>query len=364
MAAAGLLIALAPGCSSDGEGSPPARPDAPRGFFGVVPQGNLTPDDVVRMGQGKVGTIRIVVPWQVIAPQGPELDYAYLDPVVLEAAKQDIRVLPTLSGTPDWVARELNRDDCGVNCSNYPPHTDAALDAWQEYVGKMVDRYGPGGELWSENPDVDPTPIHDWQIWNEQNSPTFFQPKPDPVVYENLLEHAAEAIHSRDPDGEVILGGMFLSPLNGDPPAYSSWEFLRHLYAIPGTKDSFDAVAVHPYSAHLRKVRLQVSLMHDEIERADDDAKIWITEVGASSSVSNNPLDRGPEGQAELLQQVFDFLLAKREAWDIEAATWYSWRDGVEATCEWCQYSGLFPADSLTDPKPAWSAFVGFTGGS
>ena len=365
VAAAGSLIALASGCSSDDEESPaPARADAPRSFFGVVPQSNLVPDDVVRMGRGRVGTIRIVVPWQTIEPKGPQLEPGYVDRVVLEAAAQGIEVLPTLSGTPDWVARGLDSSDCEFDCSNYPPHGDAALAAWKDFVGKMVDRYGPGGELWRENPDVDPIPVHDWQIWNEQNSPTWFQPKPDPVVYENLLDAAADAIHARDPDGNVILGGMFISPLQGKPPAYVASDFLRRLYAIPGARDSFDAIAVHPYSAHLSKIRLQVSLMHDEVERADDDAGIWITEVGASSSEAGNPLDRGLQGQAEVLREAFDFFLARRESWDIQAVTWFSWRDATEAQCEWCQYSGLFPADSLEHPKPAWEEFVGYTGGS
>lgn len=365
LAAATSLVAFAPGCSSDGESSPVAPAQAPQEFFGVVPQSALTTEDIARMGEGNVGTIRIVVPWQVIAPEGPDQpDYSYLDPVVLEAAKQGIEVLPTLSGTPDWVAHNLDQSPCDIDCANYPPRTDAALEAWKEYVGQMVERYGPDGEIWAENPDVPDDPIHSWQIWNEQNSPTFFQPKPDPEVYANLLKPAAAAIHSRDPDGEVILGGMFATPNGGERPAYSSWQFLRKLYAIPGTRDSFDAIAAHPYSPHLNKIRDQVSLLRDEVARADDDAEMWITEVGASSSDGANPLDRGPEGQAEVLQDVYDFFVDRREAWDIQAVTWYSWRDGVDASCEWCQYAGLFPADSLESPKPAWQAFVGFTGGT
>ena len=370
--AAAILAVSASGCSSgsddgggadQGGGTPSG---APRAFFGVVPQAQLTPDDVTRMGEGLVGTIRIVVPWQVIAPDGPgQMDFSSFDPVVLEAAEQGIAVLPTLSGTPTWVAQNLNGDEgCTLDCSNYVPRTAAALAAWKKFVSAMVDRYGPDGELWSQNPDVEASPIHDWQIWNEQNSPTFFLPKPDPAAYEKLLEPAAAAIHDRDPDGEVILGGMFATPLKGKPPAFVASDFLRRLYEIPGADDSFDAIAVHPYSAHLSNVRLQVSVMRDEVERAGDDASIWITEVGASSSEGANPLDRGPDGQADLLKGVYDFFLSKREAWNIEGATWFSWRDTAEGQCDWCAKSGLFPVDSLDDPKPAWDAFVGFTGGS
>ena len=243
--AAAILAVSASGCSSgsddgggadQGGGTPSG---APRAFFGVVPQAQLTPDDVTRMGEGLVGTIRIVVPWQVIAPDGPgQMDFSSFDPVVLEAAEQGIAVLPTLSGTPTWVAQNLNGDEgCTLDCSNYVPRTAAALAAWKKFVSAMVDRYGPDGELWSANPDVEASPIHDWQIWNEQNSPTFFLPKPDPAAYEKLLEPAAAAIHDRDPDGEVILGGMFATPLKGKPPAFVASDFLRRLYEIPGAED-------------------------------------------------------------------------------------------------------------------------------
>ena len=45
---------------------------------------------------------------------------------------------------------------------------------------------------------------------------------------------------------------------------------------------------------------------------------------------------------------------------------WYAWRDvsETEAYCNWCARSGLFPVGSLDVPKPAWAAFVRFTGGS
>ena len=65
----------------------------------------------------------------------------------------------------------------------------------------LVDRYGPDGELWKTHPDVDPVPVATWQIWNEQNSPTFYQPEVDPAAYATLLEAAHEAITERDPQG-------------------------------------------------------------------------------------------------------------------------------------------------------------------
>jgi hypothetical protein len=105
--------------------------------------------------------------------------------------------------------------------------------------------------------------------------------------------------------------------------------------------------------------------MHDEILRAGDDADMWITEVGASSDTGKNALERGPEGQAAQLREAFDFFVGKRQEWNIEAVTWYSWQDTPPdlSQCDWCAGSGLFEDGTLT-PKPAWDAFVSFTGGS
>ncbi len=369
VATACVLAIVGVGCSDSGtdttQSNAPAA--APRAFFGVVPQTLIADADLDRMAQGKVGTIRFVIPWGALdaTPKKDDLDFSSIDPLILGAAQRGIGVLPMIYGTPEWVAKDVDHDACDTDCGVYAPKSPEALAEWKDFIGVLVDRYGPDGELWKLHPDVDPVPVRTWQIWNEQNSPTFYQPTVDPASYATLIEAAHEAITDRDPQGQVVLGGMFGTPLKGKPPAITAWTFLRDLYGIDGARDAFDGVAVHPYAAHVGKIESQVSRMHDEIVNADDNASMWITEVGASSATGGNPLNRGPDGQADQLREAFDFFLAKRQAWDIKAVTWYSWKDTStdQSVCDWCAESGLFPADSL-DPKPAWGAFVSFTGGS
>ena len=231
-----------------------------------------------------------------------EVDFSSIDPTVLKAAENGVRLIPTIYGTPPWVAEGLDGNDCGDECAAYAPSSDEALAEWKDFVGQLVDRYGPDGELWKTHAEVDPEPIRTWQIWNEQNSPTFYQPEVDPAGYTKLVESASAAITERDPEAEVILGGMFGTPFQGKPPALSAWEFLRQMYAIEGARDSFDAVAAHPYAAHEGKIEAQVARIHEEVQHADDNAGLWITEVGASSDEGKNPLEMGPEGQAEQLR--------------------------------------------------------------
>jgi hypothetical protein len=356
-----LLLLGASGCgSSDPEPQPNG---APADFFGVAPQGLITGDDLDRMDQGNVGTVRIVVPWGSLdpTPSPEEGDFTTIDPVVLLAAQHGIRVLPTIYGTPQWVAEELDGRKCAPDCSALAPRSPRALKAWGEFVGELVDRYGPNGTLWAEHPDAPSLPIRAWQIWNEQNSPTFYQPTVSPAGYAELLRAASVAITDRDPEGEVVLGGMFGTP----PPGEPAWDFLRELYAIDDSRDYFDAVAAHPYAATEKGIEPQVQKLHREIVRAGDtDTRLWITEVGSSSDEGANPLERGPEGQAEQLREAFEYFLAHRESLGIQGVIWYSWRDSAaDSQCDWCPGSGLFEADSLT-PKPSWKEFVSFTGGS
>ncbi len=364
--AVGILSLGSAGCgNSAAEEEPPSVPKAPREFFGVVPQSLVTDVDLARMQQGNVGTIRMVIPWGALAPTeaDTEVDFSSIDPTVLGAAANGIRIVPTIYGSPTWVAEGLDGYKCDPGCGPYAPSSEAGLAAWKDFIAQIVGRYGPDGELWRDHPEVDQVPVRSWQIWNEQNSPTFYQPEVDPASYERLLEAASDAITARDPGAEVILGGMFGTPFKGEPPALSAPEFLRQLYSIDGARDTFDAVAAHPYAANEGKIELQVQLLHDQVEQAGDDAGLWITEVGASSDEGANPLELGLEGQAEQLRSAFEYFLSERQALNIEGVTWYSWRDSSQPQCDWCPGSGLFEEASL-EPKPAWEAFVSFTGGS
>ena len=60
--AAGILALGVAGCGSNTPPEEPQPADAPQEFFGVVPQSLLTEEDLNRMQEGRVGTIRLVDP--------------------------------------------------------------------------------------------------------------------------------------------------------------------------------------------------------------------------------------------------------------------------------------------------------------
>jgi hypothetical protein len=365
-----LLASVVAAFAGLGAPSAPAKGSTsvvPRSFYGVVSQTALASEDIARMGQGQIGELRTIINWATIDPTAApdDYDWATIDPLVAEAARNGIQVLPFIFGTPTWVAETLDNRTCEpTECGLYAPQTAAALAEWKRFLGEAVARYGPNGEFFALHPEVPVVPITDWQIWNEQNSPTFYKPKPSPAAYATLVAAAHEAILAQDPAAKVLLGGMFGSPGGEDEPKLFAWDFLRKLYQAPGFKDAFTGVASHPYAARLTKVEEQVKLLHKEIAKAGDDAEMWITEVGWSSGDGKNPLERGKQGQANRLKDAMAYFIAKRTAFKIQNVTWFAWRDlAGKPICEWCGAAGLFKANALT-PKPAWKALMAFTGGS
>ena len=343
-----------------------AHAAVPRDFWGVGSQTPLEEDyqDLDRMGQGKVGTLRQAIFWSQIDPS-PALgdnQWVGIDKIVGGAARNGVEVLPFFYGTPSWVAQGLEGRSCSpAKCGTFAPSKKASLAAWKTFLGEVIDRYGPDGVFWAQNPSLPKLPFDEYQIWNEMNSSTFYAPKASPKKYAKLVAAAAEAIRAKDPSAEVVLGGM--AELSGSKKAIPASEYLEDFYRVRGVKGDFDSVAIHPYGASLQKVADQVELFRDVMKRGGDKrAGLWVTEVGAGSATGGNPLNRGKQGQARLLTETFKYFAKNRNKLNIEGVIWFSWMDSKVSICDWCKTSGLFKKGLRA--KPAWKAFTKFTGGS
>ena len=177
-------------------------------------------------------------------------DWSSSDRIIGEAARHGIEVQPVLYGTPEWVARDLDGCGCDVtNCFLHGPRSPSAQIAWAIYVAAAVDRYGVGGKFWSICGCPGSTPIHIWQIWNEQNSGSFYLPAPSPSTYAEIVTVAAATARS-DPSAEIILGGM--AELAGVPNVMAAHTFLEEALPGQGPQGDFDGVASHPYGNTLK----------------------------------------------------------------------------------------------------------------
>src|SRR5689334_21337169 len=182
-----------------------------RPFFGVSAAELPTSRDIDGMARARVGTVRVTIPWSEVEPSPGTFDFSEIDPVVAGTASAGLQLLPTLYSSPSWAV------DCGLapagECATVSPVSSARGDAaWRGFVLALVRRYGPNGTFWSDTSDAfNPPnrPIHRWQIWNEVNSPEFFQPKQSAAAYGHLLSASAESIHSADPGARIYLAGLF-----------------------------------------------------------------------------------------------------------------------------------------------------------
>ncbi len=346
---------------------------APKNMFGVMPQKPLTAADLERMGQANVGTLRFGIDWSGIDPSAAADDYQWgnIDALIGATARANIRVIPIIGATPNWVAKDLDSSNCKVpgsstlDCARYAPQSNAAIAAWKVFVTDIAQRYGPGGDFWVQNPSIPEKPLGVYQIWNEQNSDHFYLPKPNVKKYAKMLKAAHDAVDTVDPTADIVLGGMFRSPGGGRKPSIFSEVFLDKLYNIAGIKRYFEGVAIHPYASSLKKVTEQVDLMHEVVvERRDTGVGTYITEIGWASSGPKNPLVKGSRGQAKRLEEAFDYFLKRKRALNLQAIVWYSWQDNFDTVglCEWCAGSGLLTESGAE--KPAFDTFVGYTGGS
>jgi len=353
----GALLAAAPAGARSGGEQPPSF------AFGVVAQQAPSDAEFEAMAEGGVGAYRWLISWPALQTdaEGPP-DWASTDRVVTNLAQAEIEPIPMIYGSPCFV---VDCQSLPVNeARSYPPlSSPQARLAWAAFVAALVDRYGPEGSFWSHNPSIPYRPIRVWQIWNEQNAPVFYRPAPSPEGYAELLGIASRAIRSRDPDAQILLGGMFGNPQTHD--AIRAPEFLDQLYAVPGARESFDGVAVHPYAPDVAGVERQIlDIRRVVAQNGDAQMPIWVTEIGwGTSPTGEGRLVDTVDGQAKRLEESFSLLRDNRERWKIASALWFSWRDtgSAQVVCQWCHTSGLIDAEG--NPRPSWTAFAELAGG-
>jgi hypothetical protein len=336
----------------------------PRSFYGIVPLTSLTGSDFQRMGAARVGTLRFQMLWSNVQPtHHGGFNFTATDQTVALAAQQHITLLPVLAGTPAYESGGCTSQDCSRHIEI---GTAAKRSDWKDFVTVLVNRYGPNGDLWQQNPGLPYDPIREWQIWNEQNAPNQKDP---PSLYAKLLALTDKAISPIDPGAKIVLGGMFGTPKGSKK--FSAWNYLGALYKH-GAKRHFDAAALHPYSPVLSGLKTQIKNMRRVMKaHHDPKAKLLITEIGWGSSKKKHPgtgslgaqFNVGLKPQAKKLTQSFKLLTSHRKRWKIGGVVWFTWKDPLNpppGLCAFCYSSGLYHADGQT-AKPALRAYKRFT---
>jgi hypothetical protein len=341
----------------------------PRDFWGAVPQGPLTDAQLSRLKRGGVDSIRVPFHWSQARPREP-LDWSGTDAQVAALARADLQPFPFLYGAPRWAVRPRpvpGTRGAVTAPARLPAHGRAAR-GWAAFARGAVARYGPRGSFWAENPDLPRRPVHTWQVWNEQNF-KYFVVRPNPAEYARFLRRSAWAIRGADRRARIVLGGLFARPAEATrrfrpPRAYFAAEFLDQMYRrSPGIGSKFDGVGLHPYSASYRHLPGTIGEVRRVLRRHRDAGKgLWITELGWSSQRPSrrNSFAKGRRGQAAQLKGAFRLLRRHQGRWRLRQVFWFS-VDDQAGSCNFCGGSGLFAPGFR--PKPAWRAYVRFSGG-
>ncbi len=281
--------------------------------------------ELTDMANLKIGWLRLDIEWAAIqSVNSTTYDWTWTDKVIKAARAKNMQVLPDIGYTPRWARPST--------CTAYAC-APANTSDFANFAKAVVARYSPLG-------------IHQYEIWNEENSLQFWQPKPDVVGYTNLLKAAYIAIKSVDPSAKVVTGGLAPKVTSGGN--ISPIDFVTGIYK-QGAGAYFNALGIHPYTFPVLPLAYytwstwsqmsQTNPSFRSIMSANGDASkpIWITEFGAPtggpgaiSTLTNPNLGASPDHVDDLLQaqMMQEALSATKSAGSLNGPLfWYSYKD-------------------------------------
>jgi hypothetical protein len=265
------------------------------------------------------------------------------DPLVADAARRRLRMLVVVTTAPDWAAKY--RGDSGS-----PPASDAAYAA---FTRALVDRYGPRGSFWTENPSIPRFPIRAWQPWNEPSIRSGWRDRRWAPPYVGLLRAARRSIEAGDPRARIVLAGL----------SNYSWRALAAIYRVRGARRLFDEVALHPYTREPAGVLTIVRNVRRVMARNGDARKrISLTEFGWPSALGKAKgfgIETTEEGQARRAGAALRLLARERRRLRLSTVYWYTWLGRESGALSIWEYSGLrrLELDGTITSKPALASF-------
>jgi hypothetical protein len=274
---------------------------------------------VALMAASGVQSVRVQVNWDEAQPAPGVTDWSRTDNVVRMAASHGLDVLATVVNAPRWASTRPRRSDY----RRWPPTADPR--PYTNFLVALIQRYGPGGSFWTENPAIQPArPIRAWQIWNEPGFRNYFGDPRYRRSYPRLLRASYNAIKRTDRSATVVMAGLANSA--GD----LSWEDLDDFYRA-GVRGHYDVLALHPYASSVGNM-LRILAKNRQVlrRRGEGRKRIWLTEVTWPAARGKVPraralnLDVTRRQQSRNLVRAYR-LLGTRRAYNVRRMYWFSW---------------------------------------
>jgi hypothetical protein len=353
LAAAGVAVSASEDASSAGERTTASR--MPIGFYDDEQIFGRTDWAFKQLKSLRAGIVRITIDWSAVArrrpadaadPSDPAYKWTVIDDVVTQAAKNKMRVVAAIYGTPRWAGRGKNRLPRRI--------TDLRLFAFAaatRYSGTFEIGEGEGeGETMRRLPS-----IRSWLAWNEPNNPVFLKPQWKMVRrawraqsafdYAKICSAVWAGVHSTGLRGEKVACGV-TGPRGNDAPrssraSTSPLVFMRWLQRAGLRR--FDAYAHHPYYGGKWEtpttrpknpkataiVLGNIDLLVKEVNRLyGRRTRLWITEFGYQTAPPRDSFGLTYAKQASWLRQSFN--IAKRNP-RIDMFLWFLLKDDSRA---------------------------------
>jgi hypothetical protein len=122
---------------------------------------------------------------------------------------------------------------------------------------------------------------------------------------------------------------------------------------------AYDVLAVHAFATDAGGAIEAVAAARRLLERGDDDAPIWVTEIGWASGGPRSPFTVGEKGQAGRLRALLAGLAAQRRELGVRGVVYYDWKDARPfpgGKDFFGLHTGLLTIDGRA--KPALAAFT------
>jgi hypothetical protein len=292
-----------------------------------------SPSQIASVGALGTHWVRMFATWPDLEPQPGTFAVNWLNyyEQTFRSLPKGTKVLLDVVDTPSW--------ESGSSDEHAPP---ANPNDYAAFVASLAQR-------WAGK-------VSAFEIWNEEDSPSWWSGAPNPAAYTQLLKAAYPAIKAADPSATVVLGGL----------TGNDYEFLEGVYAAGG-KGSFDAVGVHtdtacdklsPYdflrgtgNRLIADSFLAYREVHAVMLANGDDKPIWMTEL--SWRTSNATCAEGAwagqtaagvneEQQATYLKQAYHCMAENPY---VQVALWFPLEDEGGVT------SGLLRANGSRKPS-------------
>lgn len=242
-----LLALLLAGLSTytEGTGAVPLAHSRMLGVHSAMEGGALTPSEHTSsvVALGATGSFNAFA-WndQVQPTAGQEPDWSLYDDPINTLTSAGIEPIFIIWGSPSWANFTRMGIDSACTVDGFcqqmryvppvgSPEFDLWLDAYEDFVGKVITRYKGV--------------IRHWELWNEPNLTNFWLPVPSVEGYCLWYERIAGRILETDPEAQIALGSLavldtpFLDHIAGRV-------FLREVYETCQIFPSIVSVHSHP----------------------------------------------------------------------------------------------------------------------